>query len=123
MISRLADQKGFDLIFEIIEDIIRLDVQFVMLVAGDRDYEKKIEAIQKKHSKRIALVIGYNNELAHMIEAGTDMFLMPSKYEPCGLNQMYSMRYGTVPIVRATGGLDDTVEDYIGKWKRDWFQI
>jgi starch synthase len=123
MISRLADQKGFDLLFEIIEDIIRLDVQFVMLVAGEREYEKKIEALQKKHSKRIAVVIGYDNEVAHLIEAGTDMFLMPSKYEPCGLNQMYSMRYGTVPVVRATGGLDDTVEDYTGNGKGTGFKF
>jgi starch synthase len=123
MISRLADQKGFDLVFEIIEDIIRLDLQFVMLVAGEREYEKKIEAIQKKHSKRIAVVIGYDNEVAHLIEAGTDMFLMPSKYEPCGLNQMYSMRYGTVPVVRATGGLDDTVEDYTGNGKGTGFKF
>jgi starch synthase len=123
MISRLADQKGFDLVFEIIEDVIQLDVQIVMLVAGEKDYEKKIETLQKKYPKRISAFIGYDNELAHMIEAGTDMFLMPSKYEPCGLNQMYSMRYGTVPIVRATGGLDDTVEDYTGSGKGTGFKF
>jgi len=123
IISRLADQKGFDLIFEIIEDICRLDVQIIMLVAGDRDYEKKAEILQRKHPKNIVTVIGYDNELAHMIEAGTDIFLMPSKYEPCGLNQMYSMRYGTVPIVRATGGLDDTVEDYTGGGKGTGFKF
>jgi starch synthase len=123
MISRLADQKGFDLVFDIIEDVIKLDVQIVMLVAGEREYEKKIESLQKKYPKRIYALIGYDNELAHMIEAGTDMFLMPSKYEPCGLNQMYSMRYGTVPIVRATGGLDDTVEDYAGNGKGTGFKF
>jgi starch synthase len=123
LISRLADQKGFDLVFDIIEDVIQLDVQIVMLVAGEKEYEKKIESLQKKYSKRIYAYIGYDNELAHMIEAGTDMFLMPSKYEPCGLNQMYSMRYGTVPIVRATGGLDDTVEDYTGNGKGTGFKF
>lgn len=123
VISRLVDQKGFELLFEIIEDVMRLDVQFVMLVAGDRDQEKRVESVQKKHPKRIALFIGYDTELAHLIEAGTDMFLMPSKYEPCGLNQMYSMRYGTVPIVRATGGLDDTVEDYSGTGKGTGFKF
>jgi starch synthase len=123
IISRLADQKGFDLLFDIIEDIVKLDVQFIMLVAGDRDQEKKVESIQKKHGKRVAVFIGYDSELAHLIEAGTDMFLMPSKYEPCGLNQMYSMRYGTIPIVRATGGLDDTVEDYSGSGKGTGFKF
>jgi starch synthase len=123
MISRLADQKGFDLFFDVIDDIIKLDIQIVLLVAGDKDYEKKVEALQKKHPKRLSVFIGYDNELAHMIEAGTDMFLMPSKYEPCGLNQMYSMRYGTVPIVRATGGLDDTVEDYSGSGKGTGFKF
>jgi starch synthase len=123
IISRLADQKGFDLIFDIIEDVIRLDVQFVMLVSGEKEYEKKVEVLQKKQPKRVALFIGYDTELAHMIEAGTDLFLMPSKYEPCGLNQMYSMRYGTIPIVRATGGLDDTVEDYTGNGKGTGFKF
>ena len=123
IISRLADQKGFDLIFDIIEDVIRLDVQFVMLVAGEKEYEKKVEVLQKKQPKRVALFIGYDTELAHMIEAGSDLFLMPSKYEPCGLNQMYSMRYGTIPIVRATGGLDDTVEDYTGNGKGTGFKF
>ncbi len=123
MISRLADQKGFDLLFEIFEDIIKLNVSLILLVAGDHDYEKKIEALEKKYPKRVYVLIGYDTELAHMIEAGTDMFLMPSKYEPCGLNQMYSMRYGTIPIVRSTGGLDDTVEDYSGNGKGTGFKF
>jgi starch synthase len=122
-ISRLVDQKGFDLVLEILEDILRLDVVFVMLAAGEKDIEKKFESLHKKHSKRMGLVLGYDDELAHMIEAGSDMFLMPSRYEPCGLNQMYSMRYGTVPIVRATGGLDDTVEDHAAGGKGTGFKF
>jgi starch synthase len=100
-----------------------MDASFVMLAAGDKDYEKKFEALHKKHSKRMGLVLGYDDELAHMIEAGSDIFLMPSRYEPCGLNQMYSMRYGTVPIVRATGGLDDTVEDHVAGGKGTGFKF
>lgn len=111
-ITRLVHQKGFDLVLDVLEDMVKLDVQFVMLASGDKDIESKFEKLHKKHPKNIALVFGFDEELAHMIEAGSDMFLMPSRYEPCGLNQMYSMRYGTVPIVRATGGLDDTVEDH-----------
>jgi len=123
MISRLADQKGFDILLEIIEDIFKYDICIIMLVSGDNHYEKKLESIHKKYPQKLGLVIGYNNELAHLIEAGSDMFLMPSKYEPCGLNQMYSMRYGTVPIVHATGGLDDTVEDYSGNGKGTGFKF
>ncbi len=122
-ISRLADQKGFDLVFDAIDDILRLDVQLIFLVSGDKDMEKKFETLQKKYSKRIGLILGYDAEVAHLIEAGSDMFIMPSKYEPCGLNQMYSMRYGTVPLVRATGGLDDTVDDYSGNGKGTGFKF
>ena len=122
-ISRLVDQKGFDLVLEILEDLLKLDVQFVMLASGEKDLEKKFEGIQKRHPKRMALVLGYDDELAHMIEAGSDIFLMPSKYEPCGLNQMYSMRYGTLPVVRATGGLDDTVEDHAPGGKGTGFKF
>ncbi|MBI5463615.1 MAG: glycosyltransferase, partial [Ignavibacteriales bacterium] len=119
----LVDQKGFDLVLEIIDELLKQDVQFVMLGAGEPDYEKKFAAFQKKHSKKMGLTLGYDEELAHLIEAGSDMFIMPSKYEPCGLNQMYSMRYGTVPIVRATGGLDDTVDDYSGSGKGTGFKF
>ncbi len=110
-VSRLVDQKGFDLMLEALDDMLTMDVQLVMLGDGDKHLEKKFEAAQKKYSDRMGVHFGLDEELAHLIEAGSDMFLMPSKYEPCGLNQMYSMRYGTIPIVRATGGLDDTVED------------
>ncbi len=122
-ISRLVDQKGFDILLDVLEDVMKLDVQFVMLAAGEKEYEKKFEAFHKKHPKRMGLLLGYDEELAHMIEAGCDMFLMPSRYEPCGLNQMYSMRYGSVPIVRATGGLDDTVDDYAGNGKGTGFKF
>ncbi len=122
-ICRLVEQKGFDLVLEILEDMLKLDVQFVMLGSGEKDYEKKFEAIQKRHPKQMGVFFGFNDELAHLIEAGSDMFVMPSKYEPCGLNQMYSMRYGTIPIVRATGGLDDTVEDYSGGGKGTGFKF
>ncbi|MBI2620090.1 MAG: glycogen synthase GlgA [Ignavibacteriales bacterium] len=113
-ISRLVDQKGFDLVLEAMDDLMKLDLQFVLLGAGDHKIEKKFESYQKKYPSKMGVFFGFDDELAHLIEAGSDMFLMPSRYEPCGLNQMYSMRYGTVPVVRATGGLDDTVEDYAG---------
>jgi starch synthase len=122
-ISRLVDQKGFDLVLDIVDDLVRMDVQMIFLVSGDKDMEKQFDALQKKYPKHIGLLIGYDNDVAHLIEAGSDMYLMPSKYEPCGLNQMYSMRYGTVPIVRATGGLDDTVEQYGGAGKGTGFKF
>jgi starch synthase len=111
-ITRLVEQKGFELVADILEDLLKSDFQYVMLASGEKDLEKRFETIQRKHPNKVGIFFGFDEELAHLIEAGSDMFLMPSKYEPCGLNQMYSMRYGTVPIVRATGGLDDTVEDY-----------
>ncbi|MEK6650462.1 MAG: glycosyltransferase, partial [Bacteroidota bacterium] len=114
---------GFDLVLEVLEDIVKLDAQFVMLASGDKETEAKFERLHKKHPKHITLVFGFDEELAHMIEAGSDMFLMPSRYEPCGLNQMYSMRYGTVPIVRATGGLDDTVVDHHAGGKGTGFKF
>jgi starch synthase len=111
IISRLADQKGFDLIGEVIGNIMDLDLQLVVLGTGEKRYHDLFERLARKYPEKIAIQLSFNNELAHLIEAGADMFLMPSRYEPCGLNQLYSMKYGTVPIVRATGGLDDTVED------------
>jgi starch synthase len=111
IISRLADQKGFDLIDEVIDDIMKLPLQLVVLGTGEQKYHDMLERVSRKYPERIAVQLTFNNELAHLIEAGADMFLMPSRYEPCGLNQIYSMKYGTIPIARATGGLDDTVED------------
>lgn len=111
IVSRLADQKGFDLIKEKLQDIMKLDLQIVVLGSGEKKYEDMFAKAAKKYKKKMGAHIGFDEELAHLIEAGSDMFLMPSKYEPCGLNQMYSLRYGTLPIVRATGGLADSVED------------
>ncbi len=113
IISRLADQKGFDLIGEGLDEIMKLNVQMVILGTGEKKYHDLFEKAQRKYPQKIAVALMFNNDLAHLIEAGSDMFLMPSRYEPCGLNQLYSLRYGTVPIVRATGGLDDTIDDYV----------
>jgi len=111
VISRLAPQKGFDLIAEIAEELFALDFTFVLLGTGDKVYHKLFEDLQTKHPDRIKVNLGFDNTLAHQIEAGADMFLMPSRYEPCGLNQLYSLKYGTVPVARKTGGLADTIID------------
>ena len=114
IVSRFASQKGFDLIAEVADRLLTEDVTLVALGSGDRTYEKLFLGLARKHPDKVAVKVAYDNVLAHKIEAGADMFLMPSRYEPCGLNQIYSMKYGTVPIVRATGGLDDTVEPFDG---------
>ena len=111
LISRLADQKGFDLIEEVAEELMSLDIQVVLLGTGDEKYHKLFSELHQKYPRKIAVMLEFNNEMAHLIEAGSDMFLMPSRYEPCGLNQLYSLRYGTIPIVRKTGGLADTIEN------------
>jgi len=111
MISRLADQKGFDLFAEVAEELFELDLQMVILGTGDEKYEKLLGELGAKYPKKLAVSLKFDNTLAHLIEAGCDMFLMPSRYEPCGLNQLYSLKYGTVPIVRETGGLADTIEN------------
>ncbi len=113
IISRLVGQKGYDLIREIAHQITQTGAFFIALGAGAREYEDFLQSWHDRYPREVGIYKGYAGEpLAHQIEAGADMFLMPSLYEPCGLNQMYSMRYGTVPIVRATGGLDDTVQNY-----------
>lgn len=112
IVSRFADQKGFDLIAEKAFDLMREDVSLVVLGSGERRYEELFQALANTFPGRAGVKIAYDNVIAHKIEAGADMFLMPSRYEPCGLNQIYSLKYGTVPIVRATGGLDDTVEPF-----------
>ena len=112
IVSRFADQKGFDLIAAIAKDLMLEDVILTVLGTGERRYEELFDTLANEFPGRVGVRIGYDNELAHKIEAGADMFLMPSRYEPCGLNQIYSLKYGTVPIVRATGGLDDTVESF-----------
>jgi len=111
VITRLVDQKGIDLIKEIADDMLKLDVRFVMIGVGEKRYHEYFESLKKKHAKKTGVIFGMSEEIAHLIEAGSDMYLMPSRYEPCGLNQLYSLKYGTVPIVRATGGLDDTIQD------------
>ncbi len=112
MVSRLTSQKGFDLVRLVIKKIMQLPLQFVVLGIGEKKYENFLRRIAKSYPDKFFTFIGYNNELAHQITGGCDMFLMPSHFEPCGLNQMYSLNYGTVPIVRKTGGLADTVKDY-----------
>ena len=112
LISRLVDQKGFDLIAGIADELPRLDASFVLLGNGDRRYEDLWLALAARHPDRIGARIGFDEPLAHRIEGGADLFLMPSRFEPCGLNQMYSMRYGTVPVVHAVGGLYDTVRNF-----------
>ena len=113
IVSRFVWQKGFYILSECIEDIVNnMDVQFAILGAGDNQLENYYDDLHQRYSGKIGSFIGYNNELAHLIEAGSDFFLMPSISEPCGLNQIYSLKYGTLPIVRATGGLNDTVENY-----------
>lgn len=112
MVSRLADQKGFDLVYREANAMIELGASLVILGTGQQEYHDFLTELAERHPDRVSANLAFDNELAHWIEAGSDMFLMPSRYEPCGLNQMYSLRYGTVPVVRATGGLVDTVEDY-----------
>jgi starch synthase len=111
-ISRLADQKGFDLIAPSLAEMFSLGTQYVILGTGERKYHELFTELSKKFPKSFSIRIAYDDKLAHLIEAGADMFLMPSRYEPCGLNQLYSLKYGTVPIVRGVGGLEDTIIDY-----------
>lgn len=112
LVGRLAEQKGITLLSAAIWNLLELDVQIVMLGAGENWAESFFSHIAEKYPEKFGCTIGYRNDLAHQIEAGSDLFLMPSLFEPCGLNQIYSLRYGTLPIVRATGGLDDTIENY-----------
>jgi starch synthase len=115
IISRFATQKGFDILAQITEQIAQRDVAVVALGTHDPYYENLFRNWASRHPEKIAVQIRYDEALAHKIEAGSDMFLMPSRYEPSGLNQMYSLKYGTVPIVRATGGLDDTIDEWDAK--------
>jgi starch synthase len=118
LISRLYDQKGLDLIFDIMDYVMMLDVNFVVLGTGDKKYEKYFEEIEEKYPGRASANLKFDVDLAQKIYAGSDIFLMPSKYEPCGLGQMFSMRYGTVPVVRYTGGLSDTVVEFDEKTEK-----
>ena len=115
LISRLVEQKGIDLIIDCLGEMIDMPLQFVLLGSGDKSVEQKLLNFARLYPNKISITIGYDEALAHQIEAGVDVFLMPSRFEPCGLNQMYSQRYGTIPIVRETGGLADTIEDALPK--------
>jgi starch synthase len=116
IVSRFAAQKGFDLIAQIMERLARKEMIIVALGSGDKTYEEMLLRLSKQFPQKIAVKVAYDNTIAHKIEAGSDMFLMPSKYEPCGLNQIYSLKYGTVPIVRGTGkGTGFKFTDYNGE--------
>ena len=112
IVSRFATQKGFDLIAEVADELMENDLKVVALGTGEPEFEQLFRELAERFPKKFAVRIAYDNALAHKIEGGSDMFLMPSRYEPCGLNQIYSLKYGTVPVVRATGGLDDTIEPF-----------
>ena len=115
IVSRLATQKGFGIVAKIVEELADRDVAVVALGTGDAYYENLFREWAFRYPATVSVKIRYDDAVAHKIEAGADMFLMPSLYEPCGLNQIYSLKYGTVPIVRATGGLDDTIEEWDAK--------
>jgi starch synthase len=118
IVSRFAAQKGFDIIGQVIDRLALEEVLVTVLGSGDRLYEEMFMRLARRVPEKVAVRVAYDNALAHKIEAGVDMFLMPSRYEPCGLNQIYSLKYGTVPIVRATGGLDDTIEPWDQRAKK-----
>jgi starch synthase len=111
-ISRLVEQKGLDLVAAALPSLLEEDVQYVVLGSGDAAIENTLTELAKRHPKKLAVRIAYDEALAHRIEAGCDLYVMPSRFEPCGLNQLYSLRYGTPPIVSATGGLDDTIVEH-----------
>ncbi|MBI1910574.1 MAG: glycogen synthase GlgA [Deltaproteobacteria bacterium] len=112
IISRLAAQKGFDILSEAMPELMKLNIGIVVIGTGDKKYQMLMEELAARYHHKLSVKIVFDQALSHVMEAGCDMLLMPSRYEPCGLNQIYSLRYGTIPVVRATGGLDDTVRDY-----------
>jgi starch synthase len=112
LISRLADQKGLDLLAKVIDELLNMKVQFVLLGTGDNKYHILFEKMSKIHNKNTSINLKFDATLAQKIYAGSDIFLMPSRYEPCGLGQMISFRYGTVPVARETGGLKDSVKEF-----------
>ncbi|HEX7895328.1 MAG TPA: glycogen synthase, partial [Terriglobales bacterium] len=118
IVSRFAAQKGFDLIGQIIDRLALEDIHFAVLGNGDRLYEEMFMRLTRRVPEKMGVRIAYDDHIAHKIVAGSDMFLMPSRYEPCGLSQIYSLRYGTVPVVRATGGLDDTIDPWDPRTKK-----
>ncbi len=118
IVSRLVDQKGCDLVLAAAEQLMQFDATWVVLGSGESHYETAFTSLAARFPSRMGVRIGFDEGVAHLIEAGADLFLMPSRFEPCGLNQMYSLRYGTVPVVRAVGGLDDTVRGYAPRARR-----
>jgi len=120
VVSRFASQKGFDLLAGAASLMLQEDMNLVVLGSGDPVYESMFHALARAYPDKVGVRVGYDDGLSHRIEAGADMFLMPSQYEPCGLNQIYSLKYGTVPVVRATGGLDDTIDEDTGFKFRDY---
>ncbi|MFH1067802.1 MAG: glycogen synthase GlgA [bacterium] len=115
MVSRLVEQKGVDLVLDSVEEILKRDIRLVVLGVGEKRYENAFTRLARKCPNQLKVKIGFDEKLAHQIEAGSDFFLMPSEFEPCGLNQFYSLRYGTIPIARDTGGLSDSITDWNGK--------
>jgi starch synthase len=114
IVSRFAEQKGFDLVAQVYHELAAEDVTILALGTGDYRIESMFWSMERDYGSKVKAYLGYSEPLAHRITAGADLFLMPSRYEPCGLNQMYSLRYGTLPVVRATGGLDDTIDSETG---------
>jgi starch synthase len=125
LISRLVSQKGIDLTIAAVRQLLveGASVQLVCLGSGDAEYERDLQVLRARFPDKVGVTIGYDEALSHQIEAGVDAFVMPSRFEPCGLNQLYSLRYGTLPIVRATGGLADSVEDADGLGGGTGFQF
>jgi starch synthase len=115
LISRLVEQKGIDLILDCLPEMVAMPIQFVLLGSGNPSFEQRLQNFAHLYPHKLSVTLGYDENLAHLIEAGADIFLMPSRFEPCGLNQLYSQRYGTLPIVRQTGGLADSVTDVLPK--------
>jgi len=111
MVGRMVYQKGIDIVLQALHELVKIPVQLVVLGSGEPEYEQAFQLLAEQYPENISVYIGYDEELAHQVEAGVDVFLMPSRFEPCGLNQLYSLRYGTLPIVRQVGGLADTVID------------
>jgi starch synthase len=118
MVSRLVDQKGIDWVLAASASLFELDATWVFVGTGDAKYERALRDLASSYPSRVGVFIGFDEPLAHLVEAGADMFLMPSRFEPCGLNQMYSLRYGTVPIVHAVGGLEDTIQPFTARARR-----
>lgn len=118
IVSRLTEQKGFDLLEEIAEDLFKMDIRMVVIGLGERKYQKMFDTLKKKYKGRIGVKFTFDEDLSHLLEAGSDIFLMPSKFEPCGLNQLFSLRYGTVPVVRKVGGLADTITEFDKKTEK-----